>query len=632
MITMRLYEGTTSQFVEDAAENRIPKILSDNFEAHYHRPVNPYELQSWNNSTQFVKNLVDRARLKDNMIALEYEVPYSTKRIDCLLFGHGLDQSENIVLIELKQWSVVEPCEIELNVITVTGGGKKIVPHPSAAAWEYAEYLEDDLEVFSSLPPLNLSSIAYCHNYSKEEPAVLFAPQFDEIRKKSPLFSKEDFSQLAEYLKEKLGQGTGWEVFNRLATSRLKPSKSLIKYAKAVVEGQSVFHLLEEQLAANNTIIDRAKKSSKLKRKTVILVRGGPGTGKSVIALNALCELLSIGKTVFHATGSKAFTSSLRKLVGTRLQHRFKYFFSFPHKTTSENEIDVLICDEAHRIRKNSNHRYTRTAERSELTQIEELIRVAKVSVFFIDDCQIVRPYEIGSSQLILDTGNKFGADIYDFELKSQFRCNGSDGYLNWVDNALDVRQTANITLTKAEKFDFKIFSNPSVLREAIREKNIEKKNSARLVAGFCWKWSNPKTDGTLEDDVVIGDFRATWEAKNEATNLAKGIPRAMHWAIDERAEEQVGSIYTIPGFEFDYVGVIFGPDLIYDWTKKEWIGHPEGSADKEVKRAGEAFAQLVKNAYRILLTRGMKGCYVYFVDKGTEDYFRSLIDTDLLG
>ena len=392
-----------------------------------------------------------------------------------------------------------------------------------------------------------------------------------------------------------------------------------------MIHGQQIFNLLDEQIVANNTIIDRAKKFSKLRNKSVIIIKGGPGTGKSVIALNALAELLSKGLKVYHATGSKAFTSTLRKIVGFRTALLFKYFNSFT--THKENEIDVLICDEAHRIRKTSNSRFTRIESRSNVPQIEELVKASKVSIFFIDEFQIVRPDEVGNIELIMETAKKYDAEIFEFELKTQFRCSGSDGYLNWVDNTLGIRETANPFLFEHEKMEFKIFSSPKLLYEAIMQKNLQKQNSARLVAGFCWPWSDTKPDGTLVEDVVIGDFKMTWEAKNESKKLALGIPKAALWAFDPNGVSQVGSIYTIQGFEFDFVGIIFANDLKYNPNNKDWVGVPENSCDSQVKRAkGKDFTKYVKNVYRTLLTRGMKGVYVYFMNKNTEDFFRSRI------
>ena len=623
---MRLYSGTTEQFIDDTVQNKISEKLTIAFENYYGHRASPGEITSWTNSLQFLKNAIQASSLLNNMIVLEYELPYSNERIDCLLFGEGLNKSENIVIIELKQWSDVEDSVIEYNIITFVGKANRMLAHPSLQVKGYYYHLKDLIQLFDDDPKINLSSCVYCHNYSKKESSTLFLPKFKQLLEEFPVFAKEDFKELGTFLKQRLASGNGLELFNRFITSNIQPSKKLIDYTKEMIRGQKVFYLMDDQIAANNTILDRAKKCSKLKNKSVIIVSGGPGTGKSVIALNAVAELLAKGQKVFHATGSAAFTSTVRKVVGTRPAKLFKYFNSFSN--LKENEIDVLICDEAHRIRRTSVSRYTKKLLRTNTPQIEELIRVAKVSIFFLDEFQIVRPEEVGSIKLIKETAQKFGADIFEFELKTQFRCSGSDGYLNWIDNTLNIRETANRTLAKTEKMEFKIFNNPKELREAIERKNKENANSARLVAGFCWPWSNPNPDGTLKEDIVIGDFRATWEAKNDAAKLAPGIPKAAFWAYDPNGVNQVGSIYTIQGFEFEYVGVIFGKDLIYDPEIKEWVGSPENSADQALKRDKEKFLEHVKNVYRTLLTRGMKGIYVYFMDQDTEDFFKSRIES----
>lgn len=624
---MRIYQGTTQEFIQDTVHNRITDKIKEHFETYYGRRASPSEITSWTNSLQFLKNVVEHASPPDNMIALEYELPYSTERIDCLLFGKGADGRDSVVIIELKQWSQVADCEIADNIITFVGGARRMVPHPSFQVRGYHYYLEDFVELFHEKNSADLSSCVYCHNYSKLDDAVLLAPKFEGILKEFPVYTKDDFEELSDFLKAKIECGNGLEIFDRFIHSRIKPSQRLIDVTRRMIEGQKVFNLIDEQLTARNAIVDRAKKCAKLKKKFVIIVRGGPGTGKSVIALDALAELLRGKNVVYHATGSKAFTSTLRKVVGPRASELFKYFNSF--SAYGPNEIKVLICDEAHRIRSSGNSRFTPKGSRSELPQIDELINVAKVCVFFIDDWQIVRPGEIGSSELIRSAAAKCGCDLYEFELTTQFRCNGSDGYLAWLENTLMVRDAENKVLTKNEKMDFRIFDTPTALYEAVKGKNKEKPNSARMVAGFCWPWSTPRRDGTLVEDVVIEDLRMPWEGR-EGFKLAKGIPYWYQWAYDANGVNQCGCIYTIQGFEFDYVGVIFGNDLVYDPKGKSLVGQPKNSRDPVLKKSsGSDFTNYAKHVYRVLMSRGMSGCYMYFVDKETERFFRSRLESD---
>lgn len=236
----------------------------------------------------------------------------------------------------------------------------------------------------------------------------------------------------------------------------------------------------------------------------------------------------------------------------------------------------------------------------------------------FIDDKQIVRPGEIGSTEYIKLFAEKTNSKYFEYELEAQFRCNGSDAFVNWVNNTLGVKRTANVILDLNEEFEFKIFDTPKLMYEALKQKNLEKPNSARITTGFCWPWSNPRPDGTLVNDVKIGSFEMPWENKN----------RFWEWATEDSGMDQVGTVYTAQGFEFDYIGVIFGPDLTYNFDTQDWEGHPEHSSDSVVRRSKDKFTELMKNVYRVLLSRGMKGCYVYFMDKDTERFFKSRIET----
>ncbi|HYA19173.1 MAG TPA: DNA/RNA helicase domain-containing protein [Burkholderiales bacterium] len=552
----------------------------------------------------------------DNQIVIEYELPYLERRIDALLFGKNRSLEDGVALIELKQWSneSVEDCTNDGNVIVDYGRFKKEQPHPSLQVQGYHFDLKDFLAIFSDPRSPDLASCAYCHNYSRnDQPNTLFASKFEKELKAFPVFAKEDFEALGEFLKERLCSGAGLEVFNRFITSPVRPSRKLLEHTSEMINQRQIFNLIDDQIAAYNAIMHKARQLSQSKKKSVVIVKGGPGTGKSVIALEVMGELMRLGKSVMHATGSSAFTNTLRNIVGNRAQRLFKFFNSFIN--TEPDSIEVLICDEAHRIRASSNSRYTRRADRSGSPQVDELLRVARLSIFLIDEHQIVRPSEIGSVQLIHEAARRLGvskSEIAEFELQTQFRCSGSDAYLQWVDKVLDVRDSGFARFDA--RMGFEIFDSPSAMMDAIRQRNAEKRNSARIVAGFCWPWSNPRPDGTLVNDVRIGDFAMPWEKKNEFWK----------WATDDSGMEQVGTVYTAQGFEFDYIGVIFGNDLVYDLSQKKWAAVPQNSHDTAVTRNNPGLARHLQNVYRVLLTRAHKGVYIYFMDKPTEKYVRS--------
>lgn len=623
---MRLYAGTLEQFITDTVQNQIADKLKNAFFANFRFNPSPGEINSWRNSLQSMSLVFQYAKLLDHGVILEYQLPLTSCRLDCMILGRDSKNYDNAVIIELKQWDKCQDAEGENEVLTWVGLGEREVLHPSAQVGQYKMFLEDGHSAFYEGDiPVSLSACSYLHNYKFSPDDVLLSDKFARITKKYPLFSADDVDPLREFLLERLEKGEGIDVLRRIEEGKNRPSKKLMEHVGNIIKGIPEYVLLDEQLIAYDKVFACARKGFHDRQKRVILIKGGPGTGKSVIAINLMADLLLKGYNAHYSTGSRAFTMTLRKIIGTRGSLQFRYFNSYMQ--ADRNALDVLICDEAHRLRQTSESRYTLKTDRTGKPQIQELIDVSKVAVFFIDEDQVVRPGEIGSVDYIKKHAKNSDCAIYEYELKAQFRCCGSDAFVNWVNNTLGIHRTANAIWTGDEDFDFRIFESLESLETAIREKDSQG-YKARMTAGFCWEWSKkPKSDGTLHEDVVIDGFRRPWNARPEATRLAKGIPKATLWAHDHNGIEQIGCIYTAQGFEFDYVGVIFGTDLVYNLDGQRWEGHSENSGDPVVRRSKDQFVNLVKNTYRVLLSRGLKGCYVYFMDKDTERFFKSRME-----
>lgn len=622
---MRLYSGTSALFIQDTIQNQIAEKLKLSFFDHFRYYPSEGELKSWRNSLRALAIIFQYSNLMDHGVILEYQLPLSSKRLDCMIAGKDRENRDNAVIIELKQWDKCESSNGENELTTWVGGAIRDVLHPSVQVGQYHNYLIDTHTAFyEGDSPVKLNSCSYLHNYNYYKEDVIFDQKFQEPLRKFPLFTADNVVELSEYLKRKLDQGNGNEVLKRIEESKFRPSKKLMNHIGGTIKGKSEYTLLDEQLIVYDKVFAQVRAGFHDKQKSAVIVKGGPGTGKSVIALHLMADLLLQNYNAHYATGSKAFTETLRKIIGARGSVQFKYFNSYA--AAEPNEIDVLICDEAHRIRASSNSMYTPKSKRSDLPQIEEILKAAKVSVFFIDDDQIVRPNEIGSIAYIKENAEKYGCKLLEFELEAQFRCSGSDAFINWVNNTLGIRKTANIIWDSKDLFEFKVFDTPFELEDSIRSK-VAEGNTGRVTAGFCWPWSESNFDGSLKEDVVIGGYKRPWNAKPEATKLAVGVPKSPFWAYDPNGIDQIGCVYTAQGFEFDYVGVIIGRDLTYNLDKQIWEANKEHSYDTVVKKSKEKFVDLLKNTYRVLLTRGMKGCYVYFEDKDTERFFRSRIE-----
>lgn len=625
---MHLYSGTTTDFVGDATHNRIATKLSETFFQHFRYHPSQSEVRSWQNSLRAMSSVVDLADLTDHGIVVELQLPLSSKRLDCLITGHDDGDAAQAVIIELKQWEKVGASYIDECVTVFMGQRERDVLHPSRQVGNYKRYLQDVHTAFSE-GTVGLSATSFLHNMQFVPSSFLFDGRFGTLLGEAPAFTGDQVDELADFLTGRLAGGDGGPILDQVLKGRYRPQKRLLQHTARVIRREPAFTLLDEQQVAFNHIMGRVRDRQRSSEQTVFLIRGGPGTGKSVIAVNLLAELSHEGFITKHATGSKAFTENLRKVVGPRASAQFGYFNGF--STAAPRTFDALICDEAHRIRETSNSRFTRATERSNLSQVEELMQVAKVSVFFIDDLQVVRPGEVGSSELIVQAAQRLGAPVIEHELETQFRCGGSEAFVGWVENTLDLRRTPYALLEKPDKeeFDFDVVDSPQELEALVRSKAHEGQ-TARLSAGFCWRWSDPQPDGSLVLDVKIGNWQMPWNAKADAGKLGPDIPKSNFWASDPAGIEQVGCVYTAQGFEYDFAGVIFGRDLVYR-SRKGWVGQPEFSHDTVVKRAAKddpaRFTALVKNTYRVLLTRGLRGCAVYFEDDQTRDFVLSRVE-----
>ncbi len=616
---MHLYQGTSDQFIADAVQARLANQLADRFFQEFRYRPAPSEVTSWRNSLGAMAQVLQLGDLKDQGILIELKLPLSSKRLDVLITGSNPTTGDAAVVIELKQWTEVGRSNIT-DCVAVDFGGREVDHlHPSRQVAQYQRYLLDTHPAFTD-GGVALDACAYLHYAQYDPKSPLYHADFATLLATNPSFAGDQLDAFTAFLDARVAGPDDGSILDKVATSEFRPHKRLLDHVARVIRNEPVFTLLDEQQVAYNAIMDSVRVAGQNQHKVAFIVAGGPGTGKSVIAVNLVAEMAALGLRTLHVTGSKAFTENLRKLVGGRAGVLFKYF----RDTANVGEpMDVVILDEAHRIRTVSTSRFTPAKARSGKAQIDDILDASRVSVFFIDDLQVVRPGEVGSTDLIREAAAKRSLEVREFELQAQFRSNGSDSFIQWVDNTLELGRTPQVLWPMDDDFDFRIVGSIGELDHLIRAQAADGA-TARLVAGFCWPWSDPDQNGNLEPDVRVGEWSMPWNAKSEARKLGPGIPKSDFWASAPEGIDQVGCVYTAQGFEFDYVGVIFGPDLVYRPMERGWQGRRDQSNDRIASRGvtDEEFTAFVKSTYRVLLTRGLRGCYVYFIDATTRDFF----------
>lgn len=618
---MIIYQATKHQFLHHALRDDIEDVMERQFRAVTGHGVGPPEIQAWKHSLlEMAKVLQDEEIPGDVGVAVEYQLPQSSKRIDFVIAGEDDDACTKVIIVELKQWSESRRSEKDAIVWARRGGrsGEREGPHPSYQAWSYAAYLQDFNAAVQD-GGMSLQPCAYLHNHPRN--GEIDHVHYREHLERAPLFLARERAKLQGFIRSHVRHGDRRGALYAIENGRIRPSRLLIDSVAGLLQGKPEFVLIDDQKVAHEAILAADARSAH--QKQVVIVQGGPGTGKSVIAVNLLGALIGRKRNARYVSKNAAPRAVYEaKLAGTLTKTRISNLFSGSGAfvETTPDSFDTLIVDEAHRLNEKSGL-YRNLGN----NQIRELIRSARCTVFFVDDDQRVTLLDIGHSEELRRHARASGAEVTELELSSQFRCNGSDGYLAWLDNTLDIRETANQMLAPAE-YDFRVFDNPTELHALIDLKN-RGNNRSRVVAGYCWRWPS-KTDPQAWDiELSEFNYRRRWNLDKDGSL----------WIVTPGSVEQVGCIHTCQGLELDYVGVIIGPDLAYRDGKVVTDATRRASSDQSVKGlkkmlksdpdGARAIADsIVKNTYRTLMTRGMKGCYVYCTDAPLAQYLRSRI------
>jgi hypothetical protein len=633
-----LWHGSLSEFVRNAESGSLPGDMAGQFVKLHRYPPNAAELRSWENSLGALADALRPIRSLDlgvavgasgpiasaslardsarsaAGVALEYHLPLTGKRVDVMLTGHDRSGRGSAIVLELKQWSEVD---LEDEYATNVRLGDEEHVHPCEQAADYADWLRDYHSAFTS-SELDAVPAAYCHNLAPPFDLPLRASRFDALLCRSPLFGRGEEDRLGGFVHEHVGAGDGIRLLDAVIGARFHPSKRVLDNLEAVLQSREEWHLLDEQRLAFNAILDEVRRQQARAGRAAIIVRGAPGTGKTVIAVQLLAASLRLGWKAAHSTGGKAFTTAMRsKFRGAQ----DLFLWNMNLRKAPPQGLDLLLVDEAHRVRETSDQRFTPRPERGKRSQTEELIDAAKVTVFLLDENQFVRPDEVGASALFLDEAKRKRARTRRYDLAAQFRCGGCAEYVAWVDWLLGFR--AERPEPWRERYRVELVDHPGELERLIPEARLAGE-TARLVAGFCWRWSDPDESGELAPDVVIGNWRRPW---NRKADPKKHYKPANHpytkWAETEEGESQVGCIYSAQGFEFGRIGVIWGKDLA--WRGDRWVAQPHESQDRPVKSSSDML-RLVRNAYRVLLTRGLRGARLLVLDQETRRYLEAAL------
>lgn len=619
---MIVYNASKAQFNDDVNLNRISDIIRDNLRDKHISGGQTAEYHSWQNSLHFMRSVIDDPEIPGDVeVAIEYQIPRTSKRVDFMLAGADRDNKSNVVVVELKQWDKAEKVDdiMQHSVRAFTGGAYRIVNHPSYQAYAYATFIRNSSEQVQD-EHIGIRPCAYMHNCSAEFRKPLDDIIYQTWIEEAPLFDKSQTLELRKFIKQFITKkSTSGDLLYKIDNGRIRPSKALQDCLVSLMKGNQEFILLDDQAVVYDMCRKTMDQCMKDMKKRCIIIQGGPGTGKSVLAINLLKEFIVKGLNASYCTKNSAPREAYQRLLAKsdlKAQVDIKQLFRSPFGlcNLAPNFYDCLIIDETHRL---VDKMY---GDWNGKNQVRECINASLFTVFLLDEDQQITTKDIGSISEIKKWASELGSRVImndDTVLKSQFRCNGSDQYIQLVNNILQIGESVDVDI-KDMGYDIRVFDDPNELREALREKN-KASNKARMVAGYCYDWDVKNHRGDYDIHLENG-FQAQWNLEKDKI-----------WAINPKSFEQVGCIHTAQGLEFDYVGVLIGKDLRYDPCADAVITDPT-QISKDDKSSGirtarkEVAEKLIKNTYKTLLTRGQKGCFIYCEDKALAEHVRSFL------
>lgn len=606
---------------------------------------------SWKHSLPRVAEVIRDAELSNVYVSLEFNPPqYGQRRADVVLSGYK-DGTPSVLVIELKQWSTAtwDPTNNWVSEIAARYGK---VEHPVRQAFGHAQMVQHYIEGFHP-EEASVEAAAYLHNATAHSlQSLKSAGQWYADR----LFSGDAAGDAAfdAFLKGRFDNVNGRVVAEALENNDPRMSKDILESAGEIFQNPDAFPLSEEQREVVNDIqkkFNDALDPRSPRGKTIIVVNGKPGSGKTWICMNLLGKEATSGRQVSFATNSTSLRETLKKVANRSKETKPVSAMITSARTYWKEEMwgsrDLLIVDEAQRI----NEWTVRTGQRNRkdiqeelerfnMTQLRELANSAKVLVLMMDDLQQTTANDYLTTEKVKEVADLIGADFQLYELEEQHRSGGSKTFEAWVDSLVDDVPTV---WHDEENFWVKVADSPAEMERILEEHSAE---DPRIMAGFCWPWTtkDPETGKPFRHvddvpyDIVIGNWSIQWNLRNNA----EGYPKADLWAFNEKGARQAGSIFSGQGFEFDYCGVIMGPDLRYDATqarlKPDYQGSEYGTLKQVAKReekegvptdAKDSALQRFRNGYRVLLTRGMKGVVVYSTDPATQELLKSIVNPE---
>ncbi|MFD9687758.1 DNA/RNA helicase domain-containing protein [Kitasatospora sp. NPDC059088] len=624
---MYVHRGTIG---ETARQTVLPEFIDEcvaRFRSRRGMAPGPDEVGSWRRSWPVLLDALMRAGLEHLDVLLELSLPGTGERVDVAVVGQDRDAELTLVALELKQWTWAVPAPGESGMLEV---GQRTLPHPARQVGGYVHYLRDWAVGGTGV---RARGAAVLHNAGAEllgHLRSMVSPGSPSAE--FPLLGHDDIAdslpaeELADRLRCRDLAPVPKEAVDRFLAGEHQPSQRALQRLADNIEGRNRFPLVGEQDRARLAILDAVKEAGAKGPGGLVVVTGGPGTGKTAIAARLMGELCRMeGRNPRLLTTSGALTKQLQRLLQDGSRGLVATFRQQPPGGLDKSS--VVLLDEAHRAETYPGQRTSALP-----ASLRNLLDRVGVLVLFLDERQIVRPTEGITVAELEHHARESGAVMRRVDLETQFRCNGSQAYHQWVDTLFSDDQTPDPW--NSGGYDLAVRPDPHALAAWV-DGHAEQGHSARITAGFCWPW-NAEAVPPLEPEVAIRwhgpdadehSWARPWNLRAEQPVPGfPDVPPRPFWATDEGGHDQVGCIYTAQGLEYAFGAVILGADLVR--RDGRWQAHPEASHDMRRLRElpPQQYLRYALNTYRVLATRATHGTRLYSTDPETQAYLATLL------
>ena len=637
---MIVYNEKAKTFISQCSSKGIRPdigdIIAEKMRFHGINYFDESQVKAWRNSLPHMAEVLKDYGINPEVdVAVEYKMQQSRDRIDFLVCGNDDTGRSNVVVVELKQWSDVSPSNKENFVHTFGGHGEGDYWHPSYQAYNYSQILYHFNE-YVRKKDVQLPSCSYLHNMAVGNSVLLGNTKMFPLVDRSPVFYNPDADKLAAFIKKYVKTPNGNLIYE-IENSSIIPSKYLAEMLDKAIRGDDFFSYDEAQATAVSEIVASVEEAIEYNQKKTIIIKGGAGTGKSVVAINVLGKLLNRKKgkslnAVYSTANASPRYLYTEKLKGKDFKKKvIDNLFKYPNVfvNAAANYYDCLLIDEAHRLFDYKPGIGLKTGSHV----LDSVLESSLVCVFFIDDDQAVTYSDYATTSIIREVAKRHHSQViegHQLELKSQFRVSGGEDYISFIRSFLGYNGEVSLYCPKG--YEFEVFDSASEMREKIRKKdaffrgNYDKSGNCRMVAGYTYEWvSKDQFRDGKDFDIVLddGQFKAKWNLR------CKEVGEKYSWINDPNSVDEVGCIHTCQGIDMNYCGVIIGKDLVFRDGRIQF--NPKANAKTDGasgirKSAPEMAEKLIRNTYYVLLTRGMMGTYVYCEDSALRDHIRSMV------